>query len=122
MIMSTTLAIILLVLIALIPTLIFAYVAGGALDQIVEIEKEIEEREKNGNNQQLSGTERSLDQLHPEYGQYVIVNVERGTIRWYESYDAAVRDLVKTGGSIINTATADPAFVKRTLADARKNM
>ena len=120
--MSTTLAIILLVLIALIPTLIFAYVAGGALDQIVEIEKEIEERERNGNNQQLSETERSLDRLHPEYGQYVIVNVERGIIQWYESHDAAVRDLTRTGGSIINTATADPAFVKRTLADARKNM
>jgi hypothetical protein len=47
--MSKTLAIILLILIALIPMLIFAYVAGGALDQIVEIEKEIEERNKNGN-------------------------------------------------------------------------
>ena len=64
----------------------------------------------------------ALDQLHTEYGQYVIVNTERGIIQWYESHDAAVRDLVKTGGSIINTATADPAFVKRTLADARKNM
>lgn len=49
MIMSTTLAIILLSLIALIPMLIFAYVAGGALDQIDEIEKEIEEMNKNGN-------------------------------------------------------------------------
>ena len=64
----------------------------------------------------------ALDQLHPEYGQYVIVNTERGIIQWYESHDAAVRDLVKTGGSIINTATADPAFVKRTLDAARKNM
>lgn len=65
----------------------------------------------------------ALDQLHPEYyGQYAIVNVERGIIQWYESHDAAVRDLVKTGGSIINTATADPAFVKRTLDAARKNM
>lgn len=64
-----------------------------------------------------------LDRLHPEYyGQYAIVNTERGIIQWYESHDAAVRDLVKTGGSIINTATADPDFVKRTLADARKNM
>lgn len=65
---------------------------------------------------------KALDRLHPEYGQYVIVNVERGIIQWYESHDAAVRDLTRTGGSIINTATADPAFVKRTLADARKNM
>ena len=65
----------------------------------------------------------ALDQLHPEYyGQYAIVNVERGIIQWYESHESAVRDIVKTGGSIINTATADPEFVKRTLADARKNM
>ena len=64
----------------------------------------------------------ALDQLHPEYGQYVIVNTERGIIQWYESHDAAVRDLVKTGGCIINTATADPDFVKRTLDAARKNM
>jgi hypothetical protein len=63
-----------------------------------------------------------LDQLHPEYGQYVIVNTHKGIIQWYESYDAAVIDLTKTGGCIINTATADPAFVKRTLDDARKNM
>jgi len=64
----------------------------------------------------------ALDQLHPEYGQYVIVNTERSIIRWYEQHDAAVRDLTLTGGSIINTATADPAFVKRTLDAARKNM
>jgi hypothetical protein len=63
-----------------------------------------------------------LDRLHPEYGQYVIVNTERGIIQWYESHDAAVRDLVKTGGCILNTATADPDFVKRTLDAARKNM
>ena len=64
----------------------------------------------------------ALDRLHPEYGQYVIVNVECGIIQWYESHDAAVRDLIRTGGCIINTATADPAFVKRTLTNARKNM
>lgn len=63
-----------------------------------------------------------LDRLHPEYGQYVIVNTERGIIQWYEQHEAAVRDLVKTGGTIINTATADPEFVRRTLNDARKNM
>ena len=65
----------------------------------------------------------ALDRLHPEYyGQYAIVNVERGIIQWYESHESAVRDLVHTGGIILNTATADPAFVKRTLDAARKNM
>jgi len=65
----------------------------------------------------------ALDQLHPEYyGKYVIVNEERGIIQWYESHESAVRDLTKTGGIILNTATADPDFVKRTLDAARKNM
>lgn len=64
----------------------------------------------------------ALDRLHPEYGQYVIINTDRGLIQWYESYDAAVRDLVKTGGSILNTYTADPKYVKRCLDAARKNM
>jgi hypothetical protein len=63
-----------------------------------------------------------LDRLHPEYGQYVIVNTERGIIQWYESHDAAVRDLTRTGGSIINTATAPPDLIKKLLDDARKNM
>ena len=63
-----------------------------------------------------------LDQLHPEYGQYVLVNTEKGSVVWYESHDNAVQDQARYGGTIINTATADPAFVKRTLADARKNM
>lgn len=63
-----------------------------------------------------------LDQLHPEYGQYVLVNTEKGSVVWYESHDNAVQDQARYGGTIINTATADPAFVKRTLANARKNM
>ena len=63
----------------------------------------------------------ALDRLHPEYGQYVIVNVERGIIQWYESHDAAVRDQREYGGIIINTETADPEFVKRVIDDARKN-
>lgn len=63
-----------------------------------------------------------LDRLHAEYGQYVLVNEDKGSVMWYESHDAAVRDQLTAGGVIINTATADPEFVKRTLANARKNM
>lgn len=64
-----------------------------------------------------------LDQLHPEYpSQYVLVNTERGLLTWYESHDSAVRDQALYGGSIINTKTADPEFVKRVLDNARKNM
>ena len=65
----------------------------------------------------------NLDQLHPEWpGQYVLVNAERGSVVWYDSYDGAVRDHAKYGGSIINTRTADAEYVKRVLENARKNM
>lgn len=64
----------------------------------------------------------ALDRLHPEYGQYVLVNVEKGSVTWYESHDGAVRDQAQYGGSIINTRTADAEFVKRVLDNARKNM
>lgn len=64
----------------------------------------------------------ALDRLHPEYGQYVLVNAEKGSVTWYESHDNAVRDQAQYGGSIINTRTADAEFVKRVLDNARKNM
>lgn len=64
----------------------------------------------------------ALDRLHPEYGQYVLVNAEKGSVTWYESHDSAVRDQAQYGGSIINTKTADAEFVKRVLDNARKNM
>ena len=65
----------------------------------------------------------SIDQLHPEWpSQYVLVNTEKGSVVWYDSHDGAVRDQSKYGGSIINTKTADPGFVKRVLDNARKNM
>ncbi len=64
----------------------------------------------------------ALDRLHPEYGQYVLVNAEKGSVTWYESHDGAVRDQAQYGGSIINTRTADAEFVKRVLDNARKNM
>ena len=65
----------------------------------------------------------NLDQLHPEYPyQYVLVNAEKGSVTWYESHDSAVRDQTQYGGTIINTKTADPEFVKRVLDNARRNM
>ena len=65
----------------------------------------------------------NLDRLHPEYpGQYVLVNAEKGSVTWYESHNGAVRDQAKYGGTIINTKTADPEFVKRVLDNARRNM
>ena len=63
----------------------------------------------------------ALDHLHP-YGQYVLVNTETGSVVWFEDYNDAVRNHSKYGGSIINTATADPEFVQRTLANARRKM
>ena len=65
----------------------------------------------------------SLDRLHPEYpSQYVLVNADKGSIVWYESHDGAVRNQAQYGGIVINTATADPEFVKRVLDNARRNM
>ena len=65
----------------------------------------------------------SIDQLHPEWpSQYVLVNTDKGSVVWYDSHDGAVRDQAQYGGSIINTRTADPEFVKRVLDNARKNM
>ena len=65
----------------------------------------------------------NLDRLHPEHpSQYMLVNAENGSVTWYESHDGAVRDQAQYGGTIINTATADPALVARVLANARHNM
>lgn len=65
----------------------------------------------------------SLDHLHPEWpSQYVLVNAEKGSVVWYDSHDGAVRDQLQYGGSVINTKTADPEFVKCVLDNARKNM
>ena len=63
----------------------------------------------------------SLDHLYPD-GQYVLVNTERGSVVWFESYDSAIKAHSQYGGSIINTATADPEFVKRVIDNARRNM
>ena len=65
----------------------------------------------------------SIDQLHPDWpSHYVLVNTDKGSVVWYDSHDGAVRDQAQYGGSIINTKTADPEFVKRVLDNARKNM
>lgn len=64
-----------------------------------------------------------LDRLHPEWpSQYVLVNTEKGSVVWYDSHDGAVRDQARYSGVIINTATADPEYVKRVLENARRNM
>lgn len=65
----------------------------------------------------------NIDRLHPEYpGQYVLIIAERGSVTWYENHDSAVRDQSQYGGFIINTATADPEFVKRCVDNAMCNM
>ena len=65
----------------------------------------------------------NLDRLHPEYpAQYVLINTERGSVVWFESYDSAIKAHAQYGGSIINTATTDPEFVKRVIDNARRNM
>ena len=65
----------------------------------------------------------NLDQFDPEWHhQYVLVNYQKGSVTWYESHDGAVRNQIKYGGTIINTKTADPEFVKLVLDNVRRNM
>ena len=61
------------------------------------------------------------DALHP-YGQYVLVNTERGSVVWFEDYDDAVHNQSHYGGVVINTKTVDPDFLKLTLENTRRNM
>lgn len=63
----------------------------------------------------------NIDHLHP-YGQYVLVNTEKGSVVWYEDHEEAVHNQAQYGGVIINTKTADPDFLNLTLANARRNM
>ena len=75
-------------------------------------------------------TNETPDILHPETAtpdypaKYLFVNEDYGTVIWCESHLTAVRacKAYHNGGIIINTATADPAAIARTLANARQNM
>ena len=84
--------------------------------------------ETNTTTQSSQEMNESLDRLHPETtdypAQYLLVNEDYGTVIWCESHHTAVRACKASpnGGIIINTATADPALVARTLANARHNM
>ena len=62
------------------------------------------------------------DRLHPDYGQYVLVNTEKGSVVWFETYDQALRNQATYGGTILNTKTADPDFVKQTINNALRNI
>ena len=61
------------------------------------------------------------DAIHP-YGQYVLVNTERGSVVWFEDYDDAVHNQSHYSGVVINTKTVDPEFLKLTLENTRRNM
>ena len=43
-----------------------------------------------------------------KYGRYVLVDETRGSIVWYESDKAALRDQKKNGGELFDTETTDP--------------
>ena len=64
----------------------------------------------------------SQDRLHPDYGQYVLVNTEKGSVVWYENYGQAVRDQATYGGTIFNTHTTDPELLKLTINNALRNI
>ena len=59
------------------------------------------------------------DFIHSDYGQYVLINTEKGSVVWYENYGQAVRDQATYGGTIFNTHTTDPELLKLTIDNAR---
>lgn len=54
--------------------------------------------------------------------QYVVINIDTGTVIWCESYLSALDIQPAVGGSILNTASANPQLVQSLLASARANM
>ena len=62
------------------------------------------------------------DFIHSDYGQYVLINTEKGSVVWFETYDQALRNQATYGGTILNTKTADPDFVKQTINNALRNI
>ena len=57
-----------------------------------------------------------------KYGRYVLVDETRGSIVWYESDKAAIRDQQKNGGELFDTDNTDPEDLAIILHHARKNM
>ena len=62
------------------------------------------------------------DFIHSDYGQYVLINTEKGSVVWYENYGQAVRDQATYGGTIFNTHTTDPELLKLTINNALRNI
>ena len=62
-----------------------------------------------------------LDRIYPEYGQYVLVNEDKGLVSWHETYDNALSYQRQHGGIILNTKTTCKAFLKRTINNALNN-
>ena len=62
-----------------------------------------------------------LDRLHPEYGQYVLINEQKGLVSWHETYDSALRYQAQHGGIIFNTKTTCQALLKTSIEKALQN-
>lgn len=54
--------------------------------------------------------------------QYVVINIDTGTVVWCESYQSALAFQTAAGGVVLNTASANPQLVQSLLASARANM
>ena len=67
------------------------------------------------NSQEMNET---LDYLHREYGQYILINKQKGSVVWFTEHHLAVCYQQQYGGVIINTATADHEFVQRSIKNA----
>lgn len=74
-------------------------------------------------NENLDRMERYAPHADNGYpAQYVLINAERGSVMWYENHNAACKAAAQYGGSVLNTWTADPDYIKLCLENARRNM
>lgn len=63
----------------------------------------------------------ALDQLYPEYGQYVLINESRGIVSWHETHDSARRYQLHYGGIIFNAVTTSKALLQACIDQALQN-
>lgn len=63
----------------------------------------------------------ALDRLHPEYGQYILVNEDIGSVSHHETYDNALKYQRLHGGIILNSKTTCHTLLKKTIENALQN-
>lgn len=57
-----------------------------------------------------------------KYARYVIVNIEIGSVIWYECQSAAEKAQNENGGTLLDTESIGDIELNRLIQEARKNM